>query len=221
MKDRLTELWKGFFPKKYFVPRLVACVLAVITMGFSLSLLILVDMGLDPCTLMNVNVSQTIGFTLGNWQALFNTVLFVIIIWAGAKNIGLGTIANMFLVGYSIDFFSWIWSMVLPVGLFDSMVVKVSVLIPALIVFIFAVAIYIDMDMGTSPYDAMPSVIKNHFPKLSYTGIRIVYDGAVTLAGMLFGGKIGIVTIFMIIALGPVIEWVSALIKKKWDFSEA
>ena len=220
MKHRLEELWKGFFPRKYFWQRLVACVLAVITMGFSLSWLIMVDMGTDPCTLLNTSVSQTIGWSLGNWQALFNTFLFVIIIFAGASNLGFGTIANMFLVGYSIDFFSWIWSMVLPEGLFDSMAVKVGVLIPALIVFIFAVAVYIDMQMGTSPYDAIPGVIKQHFPKLSYTGIRIVYDGAITLVGVLFGGKIGVVTIFMIVALGPVIEWVSALIRKKWDFSE-
>ena len=80
MKHRLEELWKGFFPRKYFWQRLVACVLAVITMGFSLSWLIMVDMGTDPCTLLNTSVSQTIGWSLGNWQALFNTFLFVIII---------------------------------------------------------------------------------------------------------------------------------------------
>ena len=110
MKEMLNEIKKGFFKKKYFTIRLVMVIGALILMGFSLSWLILVDMGMDPCTLMNIAIADALGWSLGNWQAFLNLSLFIVVLICGAKNIGFGTIANIFLVGYSVDFFSWIWS---------------------------------------------------------------------------------------------------------------
>lgn len=220
MKDTLKEIYAGFFEKKHFWPRLFVTVLAVVIMGFCLSWLLLVDLGTDPCTVMNNSIAKTIGWSLGNWQATLNIILLIIVVIFGGRNLGFGTLANMFLVGYSIDFFSWIWSMVLPENVFDSMIVRIVVLVPALVVFVFAVAVYVDMNMGTSPYDAMPMIISKRLPKVPFKVVRIVFDAVVTLIGILFGGTLGIVTVVMVIALGPVIEWVSKLISKKWDFSD-
>lgn len=220
MRETLQEIYAGFFHKKNFWPRLVVTVIAVIIMGFALSWLLLVDLGTDPCTVMNNSIAQTIGWSLGNWQAFFNSILFVLVVALGARNLGFGTLANMFLVGYSIDFFSWIWAQVLPVGLFDSWGVKIAVLVPALVIFVFAVAVYIDMNMGTSPYDSMPAIIHARLPKVSYKVVRIGFDAVVTVIGVIFGGKLGIVTVLMVFALGPVIEWMSKLINKRFDFSE-
>ena len=69
---------------------------------------------------MNLAISGRLGMSLGNWQALLNCLLFIIVILWGREYIGFGTLANMFLVGYSIDFFSWVWSKVLPDGLFEA-----------------------------------------------------------------------------------------------------
>jgi len=220
MKEMLNEIKKGFFKKKYFTIRLVMVIGALILMGFSLSWLILVDMGMDPCTLMNIAIADALGWSLGNWQAFLNLSLFIVVLICGAKNIGFGTIANIFLVGYSVDFFSWIWSRVLPEGLFDSLGVRILVLIPALIIFVLAVGVYIDMDMGTSPYDALPSIISNWLPKIPYRIVRIIYDAIVMVIGMLFGGIPGVVTVVMVFAIGPVITWVGNKIKAKWDFAE-
>lgn len=216
----MKEILKGFYQKKHFWTRLIAVVLAVIVMGFALSWLILVDLGTDPCTLMNTAVSAKLGISLGNWQALFNTVLLVVVIIFGGRNLGFGTLANMFLVGYSIDFFLWLWQQVLPSGLFDSMTVKIAVLIPALIVFVLAAAVYMDVDMGTAPFDAIPIIISKHLPKVSFKTIRIVFDFTVIVIGVLFGGRFGVVTLLMALTLGPVIAWVGNKINEKWDFSD-
>ncbi len=214
----MKELFLNFFRKKHFWPRLAVVVAAVILMGFSISWLLLVDFGADPCTLLNVAVSDTIGISLGSWQALFNLILFVIVIFFGGKNLGLGTVANMLLVGYSIDFFSFLWERILPRGLFSSIGVRVAVLIPALALFILAAAVYIDVDMGTSPFDALPIIISEHLPKIPFRLVRIAYDGAVTAIGMIFGGMPGVVTVVMVLALGPVISWVGEKINKRFDF---
>ena len=194
----MKEIIQGFYQKKHFWTRLILVIAAVILMGFALSWLLLVDLGTDPCTLLNQTISTRLGISIGNWQALFNTVLLIFVIIFGGRNLGFGTLANMFLVGYSIDFFSWIWAKVLPADLFTSMGVRIAVLIPALILFIHAVSF----------------IISTHLPNVSFRVIRIVYDFVVTAIAVLLGGKLGIVTVLMIITLGPVIEWLGNIMKQ-------
>ena len=188
----MKEIIQGFYQKKHFWTRLILVIAAVILMGFALSWLLLVDLGTDPCTLLNQTISTRLG----------------------GRNLGFGTLANMFLVGYSIDFFSWIWAKVLPADLFTSMGVRIAVLIPALILFILAASFYMDVDMGTAPYDAVSFIISTHLPNVSFRVIRIVYDFVVTAIAVLLGGKLGIVTVLMVITLGPVIEWLGNIMKQ-------
>lgn len=210
----MKEIIQGFYQKKHFWSRLILVVIAVILMGFALSWLLLVDLGTDPCTLLNKSISAHLGMSIGNWQAIFNTILLIFVILFGGRNLGFGTLANMFLVGYSIDFFSWIWAKILPPDLFTSMGVRIAVLIPALILFILAAAFYMDMDMGTAPYDAVSFIISTHLPNVSFRVVRIVYDFVVTALAVLLGGKLGIVTVLMVVTLGPVIEWLGNILKR-------
>ncbi len=205
---------KIFFEKEHFTKRLIIVILAVITMGFSLTWLKMIDYGTDPCTLMNLAISSKIGLSFGNWQAIFNTVLLILVIILGARNLGFGTLANMFLVGYSVDFFSWLFTKVIPVNIPNELPVKIGVLIPALIVFVFAAAIYMDVDMGTAPYDAIPFIISTRLPKISFKVIRMSFDFIIVGVGILFGGKLGIVTVLMALTLGPVIAWVGKKMEK-------
>lgn len=148
---------QGMYQKKHFARRLISVILAVIVMGFALSWLVLVNFGTDPCTSMNLLFGQT-RLSLGTGGAA-HCLLFIIVILWGREYIGFGTLANMFLVGYSIDFFSWVWSKVLPDGLFDSMAVRLGVLLPALAVFVVAAGVYMVTELGTAPYDAIPFLI--------------------------------------------------------------
>ena len=210
----MKEIIQGFYQKKHFWTRLILVIAAVILMGFALSWLLLVDLGTDPCTLLNQTISTRLGISIGNWQALFNTVLLIFVIIFGGRNLGFGTLANMFLVGYSIDFFSWIWAKVLPADLFTSMGVRIAVLIPALILFILAASFYMDVDMGTAPYDAVSFIISTHLPNVFVPcdphrlRLRCHRDRRSARR------KLGIVTVLMVITLGPVIEWLGNIMKQ-------
>lgn len=199
---------QGMYMKKNFRARLIAVILSVIVMGFALSWLVLVDMGTDPCTTMNLAISKKLGMSVGNWQAMFNILLFVLVIFFGRGNIGFGTIANMFLVGYSLDFFSWLWEGLLPAGLFDSMAVRLAVLFPALALFVLSAGVYMDVDLGTAPYDAIPFMAAKRLERVPFRVIRMCFDFAVIIIGFCLGGNVGIVTILMGFTLGPVITWV-------------
>ncbi len=213
----MKEILQGLYNKSHFKRRLIMVIFAVIVMGFALSLLLLADLGTDPCTMMNKAIAKRLGLSIGNWQAIFNTVLLIAVIVFGGRNLGFGTVANMFLVGYSIDFFSMVWERLLPLEWFDILWVKAIVFIPALIIFVLAAAIYMDVDLGTAPYDAVPYIISGHLPKVSFKIIRIVFDFATIGVGVLLGGKLEIVTILMALLLGPAIGMVGKKMERILD----
>lgn len=210
----MKQFFKGMYQKKNFKIRLILVILAVIMMGFSLSWLVLVDFGTDPCTCMNMAIASRLGLSFGTWQALFNIFFFIFVFLFGREHIGFGTFTNMFLVGYSCDFFSWIWSMLLPANLFQSMLLRCIVLVIAITLFVFAAAVYMDVKLGSSPYDALPFMIAERQHKLSFRAIRILYDFTVIFIGFCLGGNVGIVTILMGFSLGPVITFVGNRISR-------
>ena len=189
--------------------RLVLVICAVIMMGLALSFLNRTNLGTDPCTMFNLGMSRLLGISLGTWQALFNSFLFIFVFIFAKEQIGWGTLANMFLVGYSFDFFTWVNDKWMPAALFDSITVRVFVMIPALALFILAASAYMGASLGTSPYDAISYILADKIKKVPFRVVRICYDLVVCAAGWALGSTIGVVTVIMSLALGPVITWMT------------
>ena len=165
----MKNLLSGFIGKKNFWPRLLIALLAVLSMGVTLSFLIQVNLGTDPCTLLNRAVAARLHMSLGNWQALMNMILLIIVLIFGARNFGFGSLFNMFLIGYTIDFCTWLWNQILPMEIFQLWSVRIGILIPSIILFVLSAALYMDVDMGTAPYDAIPYLISVRLPKCVFS----------------------------------------------------
>ncbi len=197
--------------------QLALVVVSVIIMGFCISFLNEVNFGTDPCTMFNLGMATKLGISLGNWQALFNSVLFIFVWFLAKEQIGWGTLASMFLVGYSYDFFAWLNGLWLPKGFFDSMLHRVLVAVPILVLFIVAVSVYVALQVGTSPYDAMPYLLHKLYNKVSFKVWRIGWDLGMCVIGLWLGSKAGVVTFIMAFAFGPTISWLQVnVVAKIW-----
>lgn len=216
----MKEFFMGMLQKKRFTRRFIAVMLSVIAMGFAVSLLVLVDMGTDPCSSFNIAMANRLGMSVGTWQVLFYAVLLVAVLMLGRQEIGIGTIANMFLVGYSLQFFSWLWRKILSPGTLDSMAVRIAVLIPALLLFVAAVAVYIDVELGTSPYDAIPNIIAKRQKRLPFRLVRICYDLFFVVLAYLLGAHIGGVTVLLGFLFGPAITYVGKKIAPFFEIED-
>ncbi len=191
--------------------RILLVILAVIGMGFSLSFLIRTNLGGDPYTCMNLAISDRIGISFGHWQALINVVLLVIVFLCDRSLIGIGTVANMFLVGYCVDFFTWVENFFLPEEI-TSFLARGLIAVPALIVFVFSAALYMCCELGVAPYDAAAFLLHKgltkhpKLQKIPFRAVRIPYDFLACGICLLFGGSIGVVTVFISLFLGPVVD---------------
>lgn len=199
--------------------RVAVCFLAVLGMGFFLSFLMLCGLGTDPCSFMNKAISLRLGMLFGTWQLIINAVMLVIVLLWDRKNLGFGTVFNMVLVGYYVDFFDWVWSKTIPSHIFTDNVTRWPVYIVALLCFIISAAVYINSDMGVAPYDALPKIITEkvtgRFPKVPKMLIRMVWDFSAIIIGILAGGIPVVGVVLMAIFLGPAISLVGRLFFSK------
>ena len=196
---------------------------SVILMGVFVSILVEIGWGTDPASFMNLNIASTLGWGLGNTEVLVYGLMLVFTFIFGAQMIGFGTLANMILIGYVVDLCRWIWR---NTGFADfiaqgTMPVCILIFAITLICFVIVAAIYINAQMGVAPYDAMPQIISDWIPKVPFFVIRILFDLAAVLIGVIFGklnpeGVQGsaIGSIIMSLMLGPVISLVGRPLKK-------
>lgn len=199
--------------------KLLMCFLAVTGMGFFLSFLMLCGLGTDPCSFMNKSVANALHMSFGNWQLTINAVMLIAVFFLRRDLIGFGTVFNMVLIGYYVDFFDWLWAKTIPDHIFTDPVQRWFVFIPALFCFIISAAVYINSDMGVAPYDALPKYLTDkvagRFPKFPSMLVRILWDATAIVIGTLAGGTPVIGIILMTIFLGPAISFVGRFMKRK------
>ena len=212
--------------KQFIVPnfgkRLAFMLPAVILMGVFVSILVEIGWGTDPASFMNLNIASALGWGLGNTEVLVYGLMLVFTIIFGAQMIGFGTLANMILIGYVVDLCRWIWR---NIGFADfiaesSTPIRILIFAITLICFVIVAAIYINAQMGVAPYDAMPQIISEWIPKVPFFVIRILFDLAAVLIGVI-AGKLNpegiqgsaIGSIVMSFMLGPVISLVGKPLK--------
>lgn len=214
--------------KKYLTKemqkRILLMLVGVFFMGVGVQFLNRTNLGPDPFSAMNYGFSAMCGLSFGTTQLIFNIILFLIVFVVDRKKFGLGTIGNMVVVGYSADFTGWV---IEKLGIWPegelSFGIKLAIMIPTLILFLFAAALYMNCGLGTSPYDALPVLLHQGMEKatkkqIPYKFMRMLYDGIATIVAFLVGGTVGVVTVLMVFTLGPCVDFVSGLVKKSGIF---
>ncbi len=184
----------------------------ILGIGVFLSLLIQVNYGTDTCSFMNLALSHRFGISFGTCMAIVNTILFIPVILFERRLIHIGTVMNMFLVGYVSDFFSPIWRNMIPSTFFLVAPYRPLLFVVGLIPFLISVALYINADMGQAPYDAIPTIVSRKL-KLGYAPTRILWDFCVVLIGMVAGKELTIATVILALTIGPAVTQMGRFMK--------
>ncbi len=196
-----------------YLTRLIMMIISVCIMGVCVSLLVMTSFGPDPCSALNYGMAELTGLSFGTYQVCFNVVLFALVFLCDKSLLGPGSFGNMILVGYSADFTTWFVGRVLGITQITGLAVRIIVLLLVLLIFVVAAAVYMNSGLGTAPYDALVFLIhktlcKKTGKEIPFKAVRISYDGLVTVIAFLIGGEVGVMTVLMIVLLGPTIELV-------------
>ena len=198
---------------KEFIWKALMSLIGISLISFGTALSQTMNMGLDPFTAINAGASELLGFTLGNYQLFVNAAILAIILFFDRKIIGWGTIFNLVLVGYMIEFFiSMLESFIDPTQF--AFIVQLLITVVAILIFTFGVALYMDADLGVSPYDAIAPVITDRV-SASYKTVRMIQDIVVVITAWILGGPVGVSTFITGFLAGPLIDFFSNRFTRK------
>lgn len=198
---------------KEFIWKALMSLIGITLISFGAAFSQTMNMGLDPFTAINTGASELLGFTLGNYQLFVNAAILAIILFFDRKIIGWGTIFNLVLVGYMIEFFiSMLESFIDPTQF--AFIVQLLITVVAILIFTFGVALYMDADLGVSPYDAIAPVITDRV-SASYKTVRMIQDIVVVITAWILGGPVGVSTFITGFLAGPLIDFFSNRFTRK------
>lgn len=178
--------------------RLIQLVLGLYLYGASMALLLRAGLGLDPWDVFHQGLSAHVGLSFG---MLVNVVgALVLLLWIPLRQRpGVGTIANVLVIGTSVD----LTMIFLPAV--DHMAVRAGLLIAGVALNGIAGAMYIGAGLGPGPRDGLMTGLVRRTGwsiRLVRTGIEL----AVLALGWLLGGTVGVGTVLYALAIGPLVQ---------------
>lgn len=190
-------------------------VLGVLICAVSVGFFKMAAMGVDPFQSFMSGLDAFFPLSFGTLYILANAVLLLFSLAFDRHYIGLGTLVNLFLVGYVVQFsYSFLQK------LFGSPgpALRILFLIIGIVVMCFASAFYFTADLGVSTYDAVALILANKWHVARFRYCRITCDLICILLGcglyLISGGSIsmiptiaGIGTVITAFFMGPLIEF--------------
>lgn len=181
-------------------------IVGVLVCGFSVGMFQFSMLGLDPFQVFAHGVFMALpegilGF--GTVYAVVNLLMLIVIFITDKSKIGLGTVINIFLLGYVAEYSSLLFERLIPEPF---LVVRFVFLILGIVIMCFSSALYFTADMGVSTYDAM-SLIISEKKKWKFQLCRISSDLFCTIVGFIFGATVGIGTVVTAFFMGPLIAF--------------
>ena len=180
------------------VVRATQLLVGLLLFGAGCALMVRAGIGLDPWTVFAEGLSRQTGIGIG-WIA--NLVgFFVLLLWIPLRQKpGLGTIANILLVGTSMQLTLGVISAV------SGFLFQLTVFLAGLGVVALASGLYIGASFGPGPRDGLMTGINHRFGTPIWVA-RLAVEATVLAAGWLLGGTVGLGTVIFAVLIGPAVH---------------
>ncbi len=183
--------------------RILMTISGVLIAGFSVGMFNFSAFGMDPFQVFAHGIWKHLPIGYGTFYLMLCLVMLVFVFFIDKHKIGLGTVINIFLLGYVVEFSSLLFQNLIPD---PSTFLKAVFLIVGLIILCFASSLYYVADMGVSTYDAVALILsEKKVAKFQYC--RIGADLICTAVGYFLGATVGIGTLVTALLMGPVIAF--------------
>jgi uncharacterized membrane protein YczE len=178
--------------------RVLQLLLGLVLYGVGCALTVEAGLGVDPWTVFAQGLSIHTGIGIG-W--ITNIVGFlVLLLWIPLRQKpGIGTIANILLVGTSMQVALWL---VPPIS---GLAAQIGVLLGGILLVALASGLYIGARFGPGPRDGLMTGLN---ARLGWPiwACRALVEVSVLAIGWLLGGTVGIGTVLFAALIGPLVH---------------
>ncbi|WP_448238051.1 membrane protein YczE [Microbacterium paulum] len=178
--------------------RIMQLLVGLVLYGAGCAIMVRAGIGLDPWTVFAQGISRQTGVGIG-WVT--NIVGFlVLLLWIPLRQRpGLGTVANILLVGTSMQATLAVSPAV------DGFALQLIVFVAGMVLVAVASGLYIGADFGPGPRDGLMTGLHARFGWPIWAA-RLGVEASVLLAGWILGGTVGIGTIIFALGIGPLVH---------------
>lgn len=175
-------------------PRLV---LGLGICGTGIAAMVLGDLGLGPWDVLHQGISDAIDIPIGT--VTIGVGFLVLLAWVPLdERIGLGTVANVVLIGVVVD----LWLAVVEPP--TATIVRVVLMVSGPVLFAIGSGLYIGARLGPGPRDGlMTGLARRGLPVWS---VRAGIELGVMALGFALGGSVGLGTAWFALGIGPMVQ---------------
>ena len=164
--------------------------------------------GLSPWNALSQGLADQMGWSFGNASILISLLVIALDLLL-REPIGIGTILDALVVGWSTDFFLWAgWvpeAGHLPAQLF--------LMLSGLVITFVGAYFYMKQGLSCGPRDAMMVALGKRLPRVSIGVIQILILAVVLVASILLGEAPGLGTVITVLGNGAIMDLVFRLLR--------
>jgi uncharacterized membrane protein YczE len=179
-------------------PRLTQLIVGLVLYGVSLGMMVEAHLGLDPWDVLHDGLAQRLPLTFGSVVIIIGAL--VLLLWWPLRQMpGLGTVANVVVVGIASDL------ALLALQQPGSLSGRWSLLVGGIVLNAVAGGMYIGAQLGPGPRDGLMTGLVRR-TGWSVRVVRTSLEIGVLAVGFLLGGAVGVGTVLYALAIGPLLQ---------------
>jgi uncharacterized membrane protein YczE len=191
--------------KRKLFYRILLAIIGITILSIGLSFMRYAILGVEPITCLNIGIAKQLGLSFGTWLLIMSFILLIGVFIFDRSKIGFGTLYIMVAVGYTSDFVLGLINKIQIFEIFSLEIRIISFSLGLLLIFLGS-AVYIETNMGLSPYDAVAIIISEKINRKNwFKWIRIGTDALCVIGGVLTQSDVGIGTLISVLLGGPLI----------------
>jgi uncharacterized membrane protein YczE len=189
----------GSLPFRYrTASRLMRLLTGLVLYGVSIQFQLASALGNQPWSVLDQGIARHTGLTVG--VVVVIVAALVLLCWIPLRQRpGLGTIANLAIIGPAVD----ATALVLPTP--HGLPLRIAYLLTGIILCALATGLYIGARFGPGPRDGVMTGLAKR--GLSIRLARTMIEVTVVVAGFLLGGTFGVGTILFAVTIGPLAQF--------------
>jgi uncharacterized membrane protein YczE len=174
----------------------------IMVLSYGVVLTIVANLGVSPWDVFHIGLANVTPISTGMAVIITGGVIVAIVCYYLKSLPQIGTLINMLFIGIFIDIFLRLPITPVVNGIFEQFLV----LILGTFLFGFGAGLYISSKIGAGPRDGL--VLLLHVKKgWSISIVRTIMELSALIVGVILGGPIGIGTIIISFAIGPIMEF--------------
>ena len=192
---------------KQFWLRFLKLNIGLVLFALGIVLTLQANIGYSPWEIFHSGISRVTGISIGMVSIIVGVIIAVAAIIGGEK-FGLGSILNMFIIGYLIDLL--LDSNIIPVA--DNLLYGTFLMVLGLYIIAVGSYFYIGAGFGAGPRDSLMISI-NKKTNLPIGLVRGLIEASAAVVGWLLGGMVGIGTIIGAFGIGICVQTTFKLLR--------